>query len=227
MTNLTKMTLLSTALAAFLLPAMSQTSNPPASTNAPATANTPATANAPATTSSPTPESTNRVNQRANNQQERIANGIKDGELTPSEATALTAKESQINTEEQQMKNADHGQLTAADRAKLQQQQNQASQQIYKDAHNGTTQNYGSGKIGQREENQQDRIAQGMQSGQLTGGEAGNLEKQEADINHEAQKDRAANGGKLTAAEKAKIHKQQNHLSSEIYKDKHNNKVRK
>jgi len=208
-----KVTLLSAALAVFLLPAAAQTSTPPA------TANTPA--------GNPTPESTNRVNQRADKQQERIANGIKDGELTPSEATALTAKESQINTEEQRMKNADGGHLTAADRAKLQRQQNQVSKQIYQDAHNGTTQHYGTGLISQRAENQQDRIAQGMQSGQLTGGEAGNLEKQEAAINHEAARDRAANGGKLTQQEKAKIHRQQNHLSSEIYKDKHNNKVRK
>jgi hypothetical protein len=216
MTNFTKVTLLSAALAVFLLPATAQTSA------APATANPPAS-----TPSGQTPESANRVNQRADNQQERIANGVKDGELTPSEVSNLEHKESQINTEEQHMKNADHGQLTAADRAKLQQQQNQASQQIYKDAHNSTTQHEGVGTIGHRAENQQDRIAQGLQSGQLTGGEAGNLENQEAAINREAQKDRAANGGDLTAQEKAKVNRQQNHLSKEIYKDKHNNKVRK
>jgi hypothetical protein len=212
MTHFSKLTLLSAALAAFLLPAAAQNSTTP---------------NNPASTAPGTPESAQRVDQHENRQQERIANGVKDGALTPSEVSNLEHKESQINTEEQQMKNADHGQLTAADRAKLQQQQNQVSKQIYKDAHNGTAQHYGTGKIGQRAENQQDRISQGLQSGQLTGGEAGNLENQEAAINREAQKDRAANGGHLTAAEKAKIHRQQNHLSSEIYKDKHNNKVRK
>src|SRR5579872_845955 len=112
MTNLSKMTLLSATLAAFLLPATAQTAAPPAS------ANTPASTSAPSSTAAPAPESAQRVDQRENNQQERIANGVKDGELTPSEASALTAKESKINTEEQQMKNANHGQLSAADRAK-------------------------------------------------------------------------------------------------------------
>src|SRR5580704_6508789 len=121
MTHFSKLTLLSAALAAFLLPATAQNSS-----------TTPATTSTPASAAPGAPESANRVDQRENNQQERIANGVKDGALTPSEVSNLEHKESQINTEEQQMKNADHGQLTAADRAKLQQQQNQASQQIYK-----------------------------------------------------------------------------------------------
>ena len=110
MTHFSKLTLLSAALAAFLLPAAAQNSTTP---------------NNPASTTPGTPESAQRVDQRENRQQERIANGVKDSELTPSEVSNLEHKESQINTEEQQMKNADHGQLTAADRAKLQQQQNQ------------------------------------------------------------------------------------------------------
>ena len=75
--------------------------------------------------------------------------------------------------------------------------------------------------IEQRKENQQDRIANGVKSGQLTAGETANLEKKEAAINKETRTDRAANGGKLTAAEKAQINQQQNKLSKQIYNKKH------
>src|SRR6266576_2997702 len=76
--------------------------------------------------------------------------------------------------------------------------------------------------VAQRQENQQDRIAQGAKSGQLTAGETANLETKEAAINGETKADRAANGGKLTAAEKKQINGQQNQVSKQIYKDKHN-----
>jgi hypothetical protein len=40
-------------------------------------------------------------------------------------------------------------------------------------------------EINQRKENQQQRIGQGVKSGQLTAGETAHLEKQESAINHE------------------------------------------
>src|SRR5260370_18373537 len=47
--------------------------------------------------------------------------------------------------------------------------------------------------VAQRKENQQDRIAQGVKSGQLTAGETANLETKEAAINKETAADRADN----------------------------------
>ena len=81
------------------------------------------------------------------------------------------------------------------------------------------------GEVAQRKENQQDRIAQGVKSGQLTAGETAHLENKEAAINHETRTDRAANGGKLTPAEKARVNRQQNHVSRDISRDKHNTEV--
>jgi hypothetical protein len=77
-------------------------------------------------------------------------------------------------------------------------------------------------EVGKRQENQQDRIAQGVKSGQLTAGETAHLEKNQARINKEVHNDRAANGGKLTAQEKAQVNRQQNRQSRKIYRDKHN-----
>jgi hypothetical protein len=81
---------------------------------------------------------------------------------------------------------------------------------------------YGNNKVGQRRENQQDRIAQGVKSGQLTPGETAKLEKQQKGINKQVAKDRKANGGTLTASEKKQINKEQNQASRNIYRKKHN-----
>ena len=80
----------------------------------------------------------------------------------------------------------------------------------------------GAAEVDQREERQQDRIGQGVQSGQLTPGETANLERKEARINREIKRDRAANGGTLTPAERRRINRQQNRVSRQIYRDKHN-----
>ena len=79
--------------------------------------------------------------------------------------------------------------------------------------------------VNQRRENQQDRIAQGVKSGQLTAKETAGRENQEAKLNQEIHADRAANGGKLTAPEKTQVNSQQNQMSRKIYRDKHNGKT--
>ena len=81
---------------------------------------------------------------------------------------------------------------------------------------------YGNNKVGQRRENQQARIAQGVKSGQLTPAETAKLEKQQKTIHKQVAADRKANGGTLTASEKKQINKEQNHASRNIYRKKHN-----
>src|SRR5690349_6585328 len=80
----------------------------------------------------------------------------------------------------------------------------------------------GAQEIQKRKENQQDRIAQGVKSGELTAGETANLERKEARVNREIRRDRAKNGGTLTPKERRRINRQQNRLSRQIYRDKHN-----
>lgn len=76
--------------------------------------------------------------------------------------------------------------------------------------------------IKDRKENQQDRIVQGLDSGQLTAGEASKLETQEAGINKEEAGMRAQDNGKLTAQDKTTLGSQLNTESKDIYADKHN-----
>jgi hypothetical protein len=82
-------------------------------------------------------------------------------------------------------------------------------------------------RVNTREANQQQRIAQGARSGQLTPGETAHLEHKEAHINNEVRNDRTANGGKLTSQERAQVNRQQNNASRQIYDDKHNERTDK
>ena len=175
------------------------------------------------TTTTPAPKPT--VAQRKENQQDRIASGVKSGELTAGETANLETKEAAINGETKADRAANGGKLTAGEKQQINKQQNQLSKQIYNDKHNANTAHYGNNKVGQRRENQQDRIAQGIKSGQLTAGETAKLENQQKGINQQVKADRAANGGKLTTGEKQQINKEQNAASKYIYNKKHNAKT--
>ena len=165
------------------------------------------------------------IAQRKENQQDRIANGVKSGQLTAGETANLESKEAAINGETRADRAANGGKLTSDEKQQINQQQNQLSKQIYNDKHNANTAHYGNNEVGQRRENQQDRIAQGIKSGQLTAGETAKLENQQRGINQQVAADRAANGGKLTSAEKQQINKEQNAASKNIYNQKHNNRT--
>jgi hypothetical protein len=176
-------------------------------------------------TSAPAAKPDPTIAQRKENQQDRIANGIKSGQLTAGETSKLETKEAAINGETKADRAANGGKLTAAEKTQINQQQNGVSKQIYQDKHNANTAQYGNNKVGQRRENQQDRIAQGVKSGQLTAGETAKLENQQKGINQQVKADRAANGGKLTNGEKAQVNHEQNQASKNIYNKKHNAKT--
>jgi hypothetical protein len=62
----------------------------------------------------------------------------------------------------------------------------------------------------QRVQNQNNRIANGVQSGQLSSQQAAKLDTHRAAINHEVAHDEAKNGGTLKPGEKALVHHQVN-----------------
>jgi hypothetical protein len=76
-------------------------------------------------------------------------------------------------------------------------------------------------EVNGREENQQQRIANGVQSGKLNARQTANLENREASVQNREQRDMAKNGGHLTKAEQRGINRQQNRISRSIAKDKH------
>ena len=70
----------------------------------------------------------------------------------------------------------------------------------------------------QRNTDQQQRIENGLQSGQLSTREAANLERQQQRVDGTESRD--MRDGKLSPAEKAQIQREQNHVSGAIYRDK-------
>ena len=81
-------------------------------------------------------------------------------------------------------------------------------------------QNTNDPRIQEREVRQQERIQQGINSGQLTQGEATRLENQQSRL--KATEDRMKADGNLTPAERAKLTRMQNCASRNIYRKKHN-----
>lgn len=79
------------------------------------------------------------IGQRKMNQQRRIAQGDRSGQLTPNETARLENQEHGLNREERGMRAQDNGHLTRQDRRTLTQQQNQESRRIYRDKHNPAT----------------------------------------------------------------------------------------
>jgi len=76
------------------------------------------------------------IYQRKDNQQDRIVQGVRSGQLTPRETSRLERQEEKINREERNMRAHDDGHLTRQDRRVLTHQQNRESHRIYRDKHN-------------------------------------------------------------------------------------------
>jgi len=160
------------------------------------------------------------VGQRKENQQDRIAQGVKSGELTAGETANLEKKESAVSQEVKTDRALNGGKLTGAEKKQVNRQQNRLSGQIATDKRNAATQHDGNNEVDSRRENQQDRIASGIASGKLNAAQASKLENGESAINQEVHTDRTLNGGKLTAAERKQVNRQQNVASQKIYRAK-------
>ncbi len=181
----------------------------------------------PTTTTTTTTATGASIHQRKENQQDRIAQGLKSGELTAGEASKLETQEAGINKEESGMREQDNGKLTAQDKKTLTAQQNVESKDIYQDKHNAATQKPTSGEVNDRLANQQDRIATGIKDDKLTDKQVAHLEAQESGINKEESGMRAQDNGKLTTQDKKTLNHQLNQESRRINRDERRTTHRK
>jgi hypothetical protein len=77
----------------------------------------------------------NQVNRRETNQQNRIANGIKNGQLRPGQTARLERGEQRLQHNEKKDMAADNGHLTKKDQRQLNRESNHMSKRIYNDKH--------------------------------------------------------------------------------------------
>jgi hypothetical protein len=80
------------------------------------------------------------INQRQRNQQRRIAQGVKSGQLTAAETAHLERREAAIHQEVHNERTANGGKLTPAERRQVTRQQNRTSRAIYRKKHNDRVQ---------------------------------------------------------------------------------------
>jgi len=100
------------------------------------TTTTPTTSNAGPGAVDPGHPRVNQVNGRETHQQNRIANGVKNGSLSPKEASHLENREARLQKTEKKDMAEHNGHLTKAEQTRLNQRQNHISKSIYKDKHN-------------------------------------------------------------------------------------------
>ena len=156
--------------------------------------------------------------QRDATQQERIEQGLQSGQLSTREAGSLERDQQRIDrTQARDMRD---GSLSPQEKARIQHEQNQASRDIYRDKHNAVHGNPNSASSQrlqadvQRNANQQQRVANGVKSGQLTNQEASHLEAgQKRESRNEAN---AAANGHVGPREQAHIQGRENHQSERI-----------
>jgi hypothetical protein len=123
--------------------------------------------------------------------------------------------------------------LTKEERVDLHQDLKGASQEIYQEKHDEEVRLTPDPKklgtkaptINQRQDNQQDRLKQGVQSGELTRREALTLKEKEVRLTRLEK--RLKEDGKLTPEERARMEKYLDYLSKDIYKQKHDGQEQK
>jgi len=164
--------------------------------------------------------------QRDINQESRIEQGLKSGQLSTGEAAKLEHGESRIDRME---KNAmKDGNLSPQEADRIQRTQNAESNRINQLEHNDVTGNPNSVSSQrmqtdvQRNVNQQSRIEQGVQNGSLTNKEVGNLERGQARVDRAEA--RAGANGHVSAGEQTRIQNKENKQSQKIFREKHNRK---
>ena len=170
-----------------------------------------------------------RAAQRDADQQQRIEQGLQSGQLDTREAGRLEREQQHI--ERQQARDLKSGgALTAQEKARIAREQNHASREIRRDKHNaatGTPSSASSQRLQadvQRDANQQQRIANGIHSGQLSNREAAHLEAGQARVSR-AEGNAAANGH-VGAAEQANVQARENRQSDRIHASKYDARVR-
>jgi hypothetical protein len=163
--------------------------------------------------------------QRDANQQQRIEQGLQSGQLSTLEAGRLEREQQAIDRQQARAMRTG-GTLTAQEQARIRREQNAASRSIYRQKHDAQTGNPDSASSRrlqadvQRNASQQQRIADGVRSGQLTGREAGHLEGGQARIDRNEAN--AAANGHVGAREQAHVQARENRQSRHVYRNKHN-----
>jgi hypothetical protein len=175
------------------------------------------------------------VNARQQNQQQRVKQGVKSGELNRRETGALAREQRNIRQLERDYKS--DGTLTRDEHIDLHQEQNQASRHIYNQKHDAQDRPVATNRpvasppaavrdpgVNHRQGNQTARVVNGVKTGELTHDEAQGLREGRRDIRQTEQEYKS--DGTLTRDERIDLHQDLTQQSKDIYEAKHNETTR-
>jgi hypothetical protein len=161
------------------------------------------------------------------NQQQRIENGLQSGQLNTKEAGRLEREETHV--ERLESRAAADGTVTTGEAKRIDAAQDAVSKNIYRQKHDAQIGNPNSASSQrlqadvQRNVNQQERIANGIDSGTLTTREAGALEHGQARVTRKEAN--AAADGHVGAHEEARIQRTESRQSGRVFAKKHNGRT--
>jgi len=156
------------------------------------------------------------VNARLKNQNKRINQGAKEGELNKAQAGKLHKEDSQIRQEERDMASQNGGHITKSEQKVLNQQENAVSKQINKDEAQWAKDHPRRDQVNDRLENQNKRINQEVKEGELTQGQAAKLHHEDNQILQEERDMSSQNSGHITKQEQNVLNQQENGVSKQI-----------
>ena len=165
---------------------------------------------------------------RNGDQQRRIEQGLRTGDLSVQEAARLEREAARVNQIESRALR--DGMLTDAERARIDRAQDHLGRDIARERHDaerGDPNSPSSRRMQadvQRNIYQQERIEQGLRSGQLTNREAARLEHGQARIY--GMEARAAADGHVSGHEQRRIQQAENVQSRRIYQERHDQQTR-
>ena len=173
-------------------------------------------------------QSTPQFIERDIHQQQRIEQGLRSGQLTVQEAAGLERETARIDR--LQARALSDGRLSPEEAARINRAQDRLSQDIRRETHDAQTGNPNSPSSQrmqadvQRNINQDRRIAQGLQSGQLNNRDVSQLERSQAQI-HRSEA-RAGADGHIGRYEQQGIRQAENSGSRGIYRETHDTQQR-
>ena len=173
-------------------------------------------------------QSTPQFIERDIHQQQRIEQGLRSGQLTVQEAAGLERETARIDR--LQARALSDGRLSAEEAARINRAQDRLSQDIRRETHDAQTGNPNSPSSQrmqadvQRNINQDRRIAQGLQSGQMSNRDVSQLQRSQAQI-HRSEA-RAGADGHIGRNEQQGIRQAENSGSRGIYRETHDTQQR-
>jgi hypothetical protein len=160
------------------------------------------------------------VNNRLANQNNRINQDRRDGELSHGQARQLHHEDHQIRQEEHSMASMDGGHITRADQRALNQQENHVNRQMARDTGHFDATHPRRAEVNDRLANQDHRINRERRDGDITGAQAHQLHSEDRQVAQEEHSMASMDGGHITRADQTALNQQENGISRQIYQDR-------